>query len=104
MLFAAVVIGGVRSIMGSVIGAFVVFGADAMILSNLPVIGDFDGLAFIFTGVLIIIVVLYYPYGLVYLWKDFTRFLTNPPQRKKRKNQENQQNQENEQQQGGETN
>jgi len=80
MLFAAVVIGGTRSIMGSVIGAFVVFGADAMILSNLPVIGNFDGLSFIFTGVLIIIVVLYYPYGLVYLWQDLKKLLFKPRQ------------------------
>jgi branched-chain amino acid transport system permease protein len=75
MLFAAVVIGGVRSIAGTVIGAFVVFGVPDLVLSNLPVIGDISGMAFVFTGVLIIIVVLYYPAGMVYVWQDIKKLV-----------------------------
>ncbi|MCL2364799.1 MAG: branched-chain amino acid ABC transporter permease [Defluviitaleaceae bacterium] len=75
MLFAAVVIGGVRSVSGSVLGAFVVFGVPPLILQNLPVIGDVNGLAFIFTGVLIIIVAMYYPAGLVYVWHDLKKLV-----------------------------
>ncbi|MCL2377496.1 MAG: branched-chain amino acid ABC transporter permease [Defluviitaleaceae bacterium] len=70
MLVAAVVIGGVRSVAGAVVGAFVVFGVPYLILANLPVIGDINGMAFVFTGVMIILVVLYYPAGLVYVWQD----------------------------------
>ena len=70
MLSATVVIGGVRSIAGTVIGSFIVFGVPNLILANLPVIGDINGMSFVFTGVLIIVVVLYYPSGLVYIWHD----------------------------------
>ncbi|MCL2286297.1 MAG: branched-chain amino acid ABC transporter permease [Firmicutes bacterium] len=73
MLFASVVIGGVRSIAGTVVGAFVVFGAPDLILANLPVIGNINGMPFVFTGVLIIIVVLYYPAGVVYIWQDIKK-------------------------------
>ena len=75
MLFAAVVIGGVRSVAGTVVGAFIVFGAPDLILTNLPVIGDVNGMPFVFTGILIIIVVLYYPAGLVYIWHDVKKFI-----------------------------
>ncbi|MCL2188010.1 MAG: branched-chain amino acid ABC transporter permease [Defluviitaleaceae bacterium] len=70
MLFAVVVIGGVRSVAGTVVGAFVVFGVPDLILVNIPVIGDINGMAFVFTGVLIIVVVMYYPAGLIYIWHD----------------------------------
>jgi branched-chain amino acid transport system permease protein len=73
MLVAAVVIGGIRSVSGSIIGAFLVFGAPALILANLPVIGDVNGLDFIFTGILIIIIAMYYPAGLVYVGHDVKR-------------------------------
>ena len=75
MLFAVVVIGGVRSVVGTVIGAFVVFGAPDLILANLPVIGDINGMSFVFTGVLIIVVVMYYPAGLVYIWQDIKKLV-----------------------------
>jgi len=75
MIFAAVVIGGVRSIAGTVIGCFIVFGAPDLILANLPVIGDINGMSFVFTGVLIIVVVMYYPAGLVYIGSDFKKLI-----------------------------
>ena len=75
MLFAVVVIGGVRSVFGTVIGAFVVFGAPGLILANIPIIGDINGMPFVFTGVLIIVVVMYYPAGLVYIGHDIRRLL-----------------------------
>ena len=70
MLVAAVVIGGPRSIAGTIVGAIVVFGVPDLILPNLPIIGGINGMPFVFTGVLIIIIVLYYPFGLVYIWQD----------------------------------
>ncbi|MDR2167300.1 MAG: branched-chain amino acid ABC transporter permease, partial [Clostridiales bacterium] len=72
-IFAMVVIGGVRSVPGSILGAFVVFGVPRLILANLPVIGDIAGLSFVFTGVVIILVVLFYPAGLVYIWYDIRK-------------------------------
>ena len=72
-IFAVVVVGGVRSVAGTILGAFIVFGIPDMILANLPVIGDIPGLAFVFTGVMIIVVVLFYPAGLVYIWHDIKK-------------------------------
>ena len=73
MLVAMVVIGGARSVAGTVIGAFVVFGVPDLILTNIPVIGDIDGMPFVFTGVLIILVVMYYPAGLVNIGHDIKK-------------------------------
>ncbi|MCL2864391.1 MAG: branched-chain amino acid ABC transporter permease [Lachnospiraceae bacterium] len=69
-IVAVIVIGGLKTIMGPIVGSIIVFGVPAIILSRLPVIGDVDGLAFIFNGVLIIIVVLFYPNGLVHIATD----------------------------------
>lgn len=63
-LLAVIVIGGFRSISGTIIGSFIIFGVPELILKKLPVIGDIDGLAYIFTGILIITVILFYPGGI----------------------------------------
>ncbi len=67
-VLAAVVIGGVRSIYGTVIGAFIVWAVPDLILKNLPVIGEIHGLAYIFNGILIILVIMFTPQGLGGLW------------------------------------
>ena len=74
-ILAIIVIGGMRTISGPIIGSFIVFGVPELILKQLPVIGNIDGLSFIFTGVLIIVVVLFYPSGLVYLGNDIMRII-----------------------------
>ena len=73
-ILAVIVIGGMRTDWGPVLGSFIVFGVPELILKKLPIIGQVDGLAFIFTGVLIISVILFYPNGLVMLWKDVKRW------------------------------
>lgn len=75
-ILAVVVIGGMRTIIGPVIGSFIVFGVPELILKQLPIIGNVDGLAYIFTGILIIVVILFYPNGLIYLGHDFKKFFT----------------------------
>ncbi|MDF2951163.1 MAG: leucine/isoleucine/valine transporter permease subunit [Anaerocolumna sp.] len=69
-ILAVIIIGGVRSIPGTILGAFIVFGVPDLILKNLPVIGDIDGLAYVFNGVLIIVVILLYPAGLIHFWHN----------------------------------
>jgi len=93
MFVAAVVIGGARSVAGTIVGAFVVFGAPDLILANLPVIGDINGMPFVFTGVMIIVVVLYYPAGLVYVWQDIKKFVRKRRERSKDQNQDRNQDQ-----------
>ncbi|MFU7517376.1 branched-chain amino acid ABC transporter permease [Clostridium sp. HCS.1] len=73
-ILAVIVIGGVRTISGPIIGSVIVFGVPDLILKQLPVIGSIDGLAYIFTGILIIIVILFYPYGLIYIGHDVKKY------------------------------
>ncbi|NLW40464.1 MAG: branched-chain amino acid ABC transporter permease [Tissierellia bacterium] len=69
-ILAAIVIGGIRSIPGTILGSFIVFGGPDLILKRLPVIGEFDGLAYIFNGILIVLIVLFYPTGLIHVKED----------------------------------
>jgi branched-chain amino acid transport system permease protein len=72
-ILAVIIIGGVRSIPGTILGAFIVFGIPDLVLKNLPVIGKIDGIPYIFTGVLIIVVILFYPAGLIHIWFNLKR-------------------------------
>lgn len=69
-ILAVIVIGGLKTIGGPLVGSIIVFGVPELILKQLPVIGQIDGLAYIFTGILIIVVILFYPNGLIYLGND----------------------------------
>lgn len=73
-ILAVILIGGIRSIWGTVIGAFVVFGVPDLILKRLPLIGGIDGMAYIFNGILIIVVILFYPTGLVSIKYSFNKW------------------------------
>lgn len=72
-ILAVVIIGGQRSIYGTVLGAFVVFAIPDMILKQLPVIGQIDGMPYIFNGILIILVIMFYPQGIVGLPGDIKK-------------------------------
>lgn len=74
-ILAVIVIGGVRTISGPIIGSIIVFGVPELILKQLPVIGSIDGLAYIFTGILIILVILFYPNGLIHIGKDIKKYI-----------------------------
>jgi branched-chain amino acid transport system permease protein len=69
-ILAVIIIGGIRSIPGTILGAFIVFGVPDLVLKNIPIIGQIDGLAYIFNGVLIIVIILLYPAGLIHLWNN----------------------------------
>jgi len=72
-ILAVIIIGGIRSIPGTILGSFIVFGVPDLVLKRLPIIGDFDGLAYIFNGVLIILVILFYPTGLIHIKYDIRK-------------------------------
>lgn len=61
---AIIVIGGFRSIHGTLLGSFVVYGMSDLILKKIPIAG-LDSFAPAIKGVLMIIFVIYYPQGLV---------------------------------------
>jgi branched-chain amino acid transport system permease protein len=63
-VIAMVVVGGLRSNYGTVAGAFIIWGIPELVLKKLPVIGDVSGLPYIFSGILIIVVIMFFPKGL----------------------------------------
>lgn len=64
---AMIVIGGLRSIYGTVLGAFIVFAVPDMFLKQIPY---FNQISYSLNGLLIILVIMFYPNGLVYIFKD----------------------------------
>lgn len=74
-LLAVVVIGGVRTITGPIFGSIIVFGIPELVFKQIPVISEINGISFIFTGILIIIIILFYPNGLLYLGTDIKRLI-----------------------------
>lgn len=64
---AMIVIGGLRSIPGTVLGAFIVFAVPDLLLKQIPY---FSELSYVFNGILIILVIMFYPNGLIYIGHD----------------------------------
>ena len=73
VILAIIVIGGLRSIYGTFIGAIIVYALPDLVLKRIPVIGDINGLSYVFSGILIILVVLFYPGGCVNVFSDIKR-------------------------------
>jgi len=68
LILAMVVVGGIKSIFGTFIGVFVIYGVPSLWLEEL--FSSINGVAYIFSGVLIIVVIMYYPYGFIYVIQD----------------------------------
>lgn len=66
-ILAAVVVGGSRSIFGVVLGTFMIFGLDIAVLQKIPYFVQNPSITLIFNGLLIILVVIFYPGGLIRL-------------------------------------
>ncbi len=62
IIIAMVVVGGFKSIYGTFIGAIIIYGVPTLILQNI-----FGDVGYIFSGILIIIVIIFYPNGLGYV-------------------------------------
>lgn len=67
---AVIVIGGLRSIYGTVLGAFIVFAVPDMFLKQIPYFKD---LSYVLNGLLIIIVIIFYPNGLISIGTDIKK-------------------------------
>lgn len=70
-LIAMVVVGGFKSFFGTVMGAFIIYGIPNLFLKD--TLSGFPGFSFIFSGVLIILVILFYPYGVVHIGLDLKK-------------------------------
>ncbi|MBN2300607.1 MAG: branched-chain amino acid ABC transporter permease [Acholeplasmataceae bacterium] len=69
-VLAAVVIGGTKNIWGVLIGTFIVFGLKDIVLSRIPFFQTYNNAHLMFSGILIILVVMFYPGGVVKLFGD----------------------------------
>lgn len=69
-----IVIGGLRSIYGTLLGAFIIFVVPDIFLKQIPY---FSQLSYVFNGLLIIIVIMFYPHGLVYIGRDIKKWIGN---------------------------
>lgn len=68
LILAMVVVGGIKSIFGTFLGVFVIYGVPSLWLEDL--FSGIYGVAYIFSGVLIIVVIMYYPHGIIYIIQD----------------------------------
>jgi branched-chain amino acid transport system permease protein len=70
---AMIVIGGLRLIYGTLLGTFIVFAVPDLFLKQLPY---FDQLSYVLNGVLIILVIIFYPNGLIFAGRDIKKLFT----------------------------
>ena len=66
-VLAAVIIGGTKSIWGTIGATFIIFGIDKMFLQNIPFFRENSEFIGLFSGLLVILVVMFYPGGLAQL-------------------------------------
>ncbi|MBU1020434.1 MAG: branched-chain amino acid ABC transporter permease, partial [Firmicutes bacterium] len=76
-VLAAVVIGGTKNIWGVLMGTFIVFGLKDIVLSRIPFFQTYNNAHLMFSGILIIVVVMFYPGGVVKLFSDLLKIFRN---------------------------
>lgn len=64
---AIIVVGGLRSIYGTLIGSFVIFAMSELVLKQIPFMENYS---LVLKGILIIVFILFYPYGLAHVARD----------------------------------
>lgn len=80
LILAMVVVGGFKSIMGTFIGVIVIYGIPKLFLEDL--FSNIDGVAYIFSGILIIVVIMFYPYGLIHIFEDAKKLILTLKQKR----------------------
>jgi branched-chain amino acid transport system permease protein len=66
-ILAAVIIGGYKSIWGAVFGSFVMYGLQTVVLNNIKFLAENPVIITFVSGILVILVVMFYPGGLAQL-------------------------------------
>lgn len=72
LIIAMVVVGGFKSIMGTFLGAIIIYALPNLLLKDL--LGD---ISYVFSGGLIIVVILFYPRGFVFVGHDLRALISN---------------------------
>lgn len=78
-LIAMVVVGGFKSISGTFIGVIIIHGVPNFFLKDL-----FGDISYIFSGILIILVIIFYPHGFVYIGTDLKKWFYKLKQKLKK--------------------
>jgi branched-chain amino acid transport system permease protein len=71
LILAMVVVGGMKSIFGTFLGVFIIYGIPKLYLEEL--FSGVSGVAYLFSGILIIAVVMFYPYGMIHVSHDIKK-------------------------------
>ena len=66
-ILAAVIVGGEQSIVGIILGTFIIFNLNTAVLSDIPFFSNNPDAQYILNGLLIIVIVMFYPGGLIRL-------------------------------------
>ncbi len=80
LIIAMVVVGGFKSIVGTFLGAIIIYGLPNLLLKDL--LGD---ISYVFSGALIILVILFYPRGFVYVGHDMIQAVRSLRMRRRRR-------------------
>ncbi len=72
-VLAAVVIGGTKNIWGVLLGTFIIFGLKDLVLVRISFFQTYKNAHLMFSGALIILVVMFYPGGVTKLFTDLKR-------------------------------
>lgn len=76
-ILGAVIIGGTKSIWGTVGGTFIIYGIDKMFLQDIAFFRENPTLITLFCGILVVLVVMFYPGGLAQLVLEIRYKLRN---------------------------
>jgi branched-chain amino acid transport system permease protein len=82
IILAIVVIGGMKSIIGMLLGSFIIIGVPAFYLREIP---WFKGIDNILTGLLLILVIIFYPYGFAHISYDIKKLYYKIKQKLKKR-------------------
>ncbi|SMC79522.1 branched-chain amino acid ABC transporter permease [Papillibacter cinnamivorans] len=69
------VIGGMQTVLGAVLGALFVIAVPELVIKQLPVIGTLTGVAYVFNGLFIVLVLLFYSDGLIRIGSDVKKLV-----------------------------
>ena len=69
-VLVAIVLGGAMSVPGTIMGTFIIFGLDLAVLKNIAFFQKYSSASIIFSGLLIIVIMLKYPGGLARLLRN----------------------------------
>jgi len=71
LVLAMVVVGGIKSIFGTFLGVYIIYGVPKLWLEEM--FSGVSGVAYLFSGILIIAVVMFYPYGMIHVITDIRK-------------------------------